>query len=151
MTGVQTCALPISISTCICPRRSANSGARTGAGFDRLAAHQPARYRRRQPLYRRGLRLRAARDREPSAQRGQDGMREIGYTRESFEQLPTFGLCDRNNLKTSYLRRGRLPSGCNHISLKPVQPTDRNVPAWPAFVLKIFEPLPAPCANGSGV
>jgi len=52
---------------------------------------------------------------EPSAQCGMDGMREIGYTRESFEHLPACGLCDRNNLKTRYLRRGRLPSGCVHL------------------------------------
>lgn len=49
---------------------------------------------------------------------------DIGDTRGCFKRQQACGVCDQNNLRTN-LRRGRLPSGCNHISLKPVRPTDQ--------------------------
>ena len=48
---------------------------------------------------------------------------ETDVTMGGFLRMRAYGVCGQNNLIE--LRRGRLPSECGHISLKPVRPTDR--------------------------
>jgi hypothetical protein len=61
---------------------------------------------------------------------------ETSDTMGGFLRLRACGVCGQNNLIK--LRRGRLPSECDHISLKPVRPTESmSLPGRP-FLLKVF-------------